>query len=222
MGKLFSFLIIFGGLAGCYFVYQDYATKTKEKRNSAAEEIGRLVDMQCRREVTAEAEDASVISEGNLFRIMALLKQAEDNDYSVADTLRKAVDGSSARPGEKRLISDMLSDNYQVLKQLHVFDELGNLLKMENGSAPVATAAEWEDERVVVGYVLSPLHAPEASFSLANLMLLPESARNMQTASLGTFSSEMAKKWLVERIITPESHQIILDQLLDKTKAAAY
>ena len=75
-------------------------------------------------------------------------------------------------------------------------------------------------KRVVVGYVLSPLHAPEASFSLANLMLLPESARNMQTPALGTFSSEMAKKWLVERIITPESHQIILDQLLDKTKSA--
>lgn len=222
MGKLLSFLIILGGLAGCYFVYQDYAAKTKEKRNTAAEEIGRLVDLQCRIEVTAEAEDASVVSEGNLFRIMAFLKHSEENGYSVAETLRRAVDSSSARPGEKRIIADMLSDNYRVLKQLRVFDELGNLLKMERGQAPVATAAEWEDERVVVGYRLSPLHAPEASFSLANLMLLPESARNMQTASLSTFTSELAKKWLVEHIITPESHQIIMDQLLDKTKTAAY
>ena len=220
MGKLFSFLIILGGLAGCYFVYQDYAAKTKEKRNSAADEIARLVDLQCRQEVSAEAEDASVISEGNLFRIMALLKNSEENGYSTSDTLRKAVDSTSARPGERRMIADMLSENYRVLKQLDVFDELGNVLKMENGTAPVARAPEWEDERVVVGYLLSPLHAPEASHSLANLILLPESARNMQTAALGTFNQEIAKKWLVERIITPESHQLILALMQDKSKSS--
>jgi hypothetical protein len=149
---------------------------------------------------------------------MAFLRHAEENGYSVSDTLRKGVEGTSARPGEGRMISDLLNENYRVLKQLDVFDELGNLLKMERGQAPVAKAAEWEDEEVVVGYVLSPLHAPEAAYSLANLLLLPESARNMQTEALVNFSPEIAKKWLVERIITPESHQMILDQLADKTK----
>jgi hypothetical protein len=218
MSRIFSFLIIVGGLVGCYFLYQDYAAKTKEKRNTASEEIARLIDIQCRQEVTTEAEDASFVSQGNLFRIMAYLRHAEENNYSVADTLRKAVEATSARPGEGRMIAEMLSENYRVLKQLDVFYELGNLLKMERGRPPVAKAAEWEDEEVVVGYVLSPLHAPEASYSLVNLLLLPESVRNMQTDALVNFGPEIAKKWLVERIISPDSHQLILDQLMDKTK----
>jgi len=111
----------------------------------------------------------------------------------------------------------MLSDGPRV-SALQVFEELGNLLKMENGSAPVARAAEWEDERVVVGYVLSPLHAGGLLFPGQSGAAAGERPRYADRL-VGHLQQQMAKKWLVERIITPESHQIILDQLLDKSRA---
>lgn len=222
MGRLLSILIVIGGLVGAYFVYRDYSEKTKEKRNSAAIEISKLIEFQCRNDHPSNMEDAWLSSESNVFRILALVKQAEDNGYSPGVTLAAAASESSARPGEARMISDMLTENYRILKQLKVFDELGNILKMENGSAPTAKAAEWEGEKVMVGHMLSPLFAPEAACSLANLMVMPESARNMQMDNLAGFTPELSKKWLVERLITPESHELIVENLLDPKAKAAY
>ena len=67
-----------------------------------------------------------------------------------------------------------------------------------------------------MGHVLSPVVAPEAALSLANLVLMPKRMRDMQNEDLTGFSPEMSKKWLSERIITPESHQAILEILSTK------
>ncbi len=218
MGRFLGFLIIVGGLVGGFFVYKDYAAKVREKRNSSADEIRRVIAASQDPDELAGQEDPWFANEGAVYRILGLLHKAETSNYNIGVTLNSAVSGSGARVGEGKLIIEMLQNNYTTAKKLGVFDDLSNLLKLEQGRPPTAKAKGWEDETLVVGHVLTPVLAPEAASSLANLVLMPASARDMQNDDLGSFSFEMAKKWLTEQIITPESMRAISDRLDPKNK----
>ena len=218
MSRFFGFLIILGGLVGAFFVYQDYAAKTKERRNVSAEEIRRIIASSLKLDVSEDSESPWFANEGALYRILGHLHTADKSNYSITDTLRSAVSGSGARTGEAKLMVEMLENNYEIAKKLDVFDDLSNVLKMEDGRAPIAKSKGWEDELLGVGHVLSPVLAPEASTSLANLVLMPSVARDMQTDDLNGFGYEHAKKWLSEQIITPESMQVIVERLDPKNK----
>ena len=218
MSRFIGFLIIIGGLTGIFFVYKDYAAKTKQKRNAAAEEIRRVIKASLAAEDLDASEDPWFANEGAVFRILSYLHEAEKSSYNVTDTLKSAVAGSGARVGEGKLIVDMLSDNYSIAKKLGVFDDLSNLLKMEQGRAPTARAKGWEDEVLAVGHVLTPVLAPEAATSLANLVLMPATARDMQNDDLNGFGYEQSKKWLSEQIITPDSMRAITERLDSKNK----
>lgn len=218
MSRFVGFFIILGGLIGAFFVYKDYAAKTKERRNASAEEIRRVISASLKAEDLEGSEAPWFANEGSVFRIMAHLHNAEKSHYNVSDTVRNAVSGSGARSGEGKLIAEMLSANYSIAKKLGVFDDLSNVLKMEQGRAPTARATGWEDEILAVGHVLTPVLAPEASTSLANLVLMPATARDLQNDDLNGFGFEQAKKWLSEQIITPDSMRAITERLDGKKK----
>lgn len=218
MSRFLGFFIILGGLVGAFFVYKDYAAKTKLRRNVAAEEIRRVIASSQKVEDLSGREDPWFANEGAVYRILAFLHEADKANYSVTDTIRTAVSGSGARSGEGKLIADMLGENYAIAKKLGVFEDLSNLLKMEQGRAPTARARGWEDEPLSVGHVLSPVVAPEAATSLANLVLMPATARDMQNDDLNGFGFEQSKKWLSEQIITPDSMRVITDRLDNKNK----
>lgn len=217
MSRVFGFLIILGGLLGAFFLYKDYAAKTKEKRNVSSEEIRRIIAASLKMEDLEGREDPWFANEGAVYRILARLHEAEKGHYNVSQTLTTAVSGSGARSGEGKLIVEMLNNNYSIAKKLGVFEDLGNVLKMEQGRAPIARGKGWEDEPLAIGHVLTPVLAPEAATSLANLVLMPVTARNMQTDELNGFGYEHAKKWLSEQIITPDSMRAITERL-DKKK----
>jgi hypothetical protein len=112
----------------------------------------------------------------------------------------------------------MLEENYAIAKKLGIFEELSNIMKMRDGMNPTAKSKGWEDERVVVGHLLTPIIAPEAARSLANLVIMPAAVRDMQSDELAGFSLEQSKKWLAEHIIVPDSHHLVEERLNSKGK----
>ena len=76
----------------------------------------------------------------------------------------------------------------------------------------------WLLRPAVLAGLLSPVVAPEAATSLANLVLMPATARDMQNDDLNGFGFEQSKKWLSEQIITPDSMRVITDRLDNKNK----
>ncbi|MDB6075861.1 MAG: hypothetical protein JWO89_3501 [Verrucomicrobiaceae bacterium] len=216
MSRIIGTLIVAGGLAGSYFVYQDFAAKQQQKHNHFADDVKQLM-IDHGAESQLEGRDAPWFgNDGTFFRILGLMHDAERHKYSAADTIKNAVAGIGARPGEAKLIQDMLADNYRLAKQMGVFDDMSNMLRMENGKPPISKAEGWEDEPLTVGHLLSPVIAPEASLSFANVLLMPKCMRDMQSDDLNGFTPDMAKKWLSERIITPESHAAIMEVLSAK------
>lgn len=200
-------------------LYQDYAAKEKERRNPSADEIRRVIAETLKPQNLAHTEDPWFASEAALFRILAYLHTAEQEKYSVGDTIDAALSGSGARPGEAKIISNMIEENYALARKFGIFNELSNIMKMRDGFNPTAKAKGWEDERIVAGHLLTPTIAPEAARSLANLVLMPVSVRDMQSDDLAGFTSEQSKKWLAERIIEPASQKIVDERLNPKNKA---
>ena len=216
MSRFIGFLIILAGMAGCYFVYQDYAEKQKDKHNHWADDIRALIHEHASEARLDGKEEAWFASNSSFFRIIGLMHEAEHHKYSVAETVKLATSGAGMTPGVAKMVADLLIENHRIAQQLGVYDDLQNMLRMERGEAPVSAAKGWEDEPLAVGYLLSPLVAPEAARSLVNLVLMPKSMRDMQTDDLVGFTPDMSKKWLNERIITPDTHQAILTILAAK------
>lgn len=218
MNKLIGLLIIIGGLSGGYILYKDYSAKEKDRRNPSADEIRRIIADTLKPQDLASKEDPWYASEAAVFRILAYLHTAEQEHYSVGETIKTAVSGSGARAGQGKIITDMLEENYAIAKKLGIFEELSNIMKMRDGMNPTAKSKGWEDERVVVGHLLTPIIAPEAARSLANLVIMPAAVRDMQSDELAGFSLEQSKKWLAEHIIVPDSHHLVEERLNSKGK----
>lgn len=216
--RLLHILILLGGVVGCYFVYQDYAKKEKGRRNVSSEEVKRIVADTAKYKVPSPNDDFTRVDDAPLYRLLAVMRQAETKGYSATDTALQGAMSSGVRASVAKMIAERLSDNYAIARKLGVFDELANVLRMERGLPPVAHAKGWEDQPLAVGYILSPVFAPEASHCLANLVLMPEIARNMQMDDVGGFTFEQSKKWLNEGLITPDTHQAILAAIETKRK----
>ena len=208
MGKFFTTLILLGGIAGVFVVTKDYFASQKVKSNPWIEDLRKLIVKQSADEELTQVEDPWFADEGRFFRILSLMYETERGKYSAAETLLSAA-SAGLRPGEAKMVAESLLESYQLAKQLGVFDEPNNLLLMERGEAPVATSKGWEEEKLAVGHRVSPVLAPEASRSLVNLVLMPESLRDMQSDKVTSFTTDTIKKWRSENIITPESADAI-------------
>lgn len=217
--RLHHILIILGGIVGCYFVYLDYTGKEKQRRNiNQSDQLRKVVASAVKAGTPSPGDDFVHPSDAPLYQALALMHQAELDGYSASDAAAQAASGSGVRNGAAKMIAERLNDNYAIAKTLGVFDDLSNMLRMGNGLPPTAHFKGWEDQQLTVGHILSPLLAPEAAQSLANMVLMPEIARDMQSEDLGNFSLEQSKKWLTEGLISPESHQAILTALDRKAK----
>lgn len=211
-------LIILGGIVGCFFVYNDYTGKERDRRNTYSDQVRKVIADAVKSGTVSETDDYTRPTDAPLYQVLALMRQAEQDGYSASDTATQAASGSGARSGAAKIIAERINDNYAIAKALDVFEDLSNMLRMGNGLPPTAHAKGWEDQQLTVGHILSPIFAPEAAKSLANLVLMPEIARDMQSDELGGFNFEQSKRWLTEGIIAPESHQAILAILARKSK----
>jgi hypothetical protein len=217
MKNLFGTIVIILGMLGLYNVYQGYAAKEKERRNIYVDQIRRVVNASIKAAADTEDEQPWASAEGDVFRILASLKQAEDAKYGIVDTLKQACSGA-ATPGQGRLIAERMNANYAIAKELGAFSSLNNVLRMQDGNSPTLNAKGWEDEPLSVGHIISPVLAPEASRSLVNLVVMPQIARDTQTVEPQAFAFDHAKKWLSERVITPDSYTAVVKLLEERAK----
>ena len=95
-------------------------------------------------------------------------------------------------------------DNLNRARSLGAFADPANLPRMERGESPIATAPGWEDERLMVGYKLSPLFGAELSTTLSNMVVMPEAIRDMQTDITPPEAANLVNQWLGARMISPE------------------
>ncbi len=213
MSRFIGFLIIVGGFVGVYFLYEDYAAKRKSAHNRWVDDIKPLIAEHFPNPALDGSEDGWFASESSFFRILGLMKEAETHKYNAFDTVKAACTSAGAAPGVGRMMADELEENYKIAKELGVFDDLANRLRLERGEAPMCKAKGWDGEPLKVGYILPHTLAPEASRSLVNMVLMPKGMRDMQTDEPVSFTISMAKKWLSERVINPQSHRLIMDYL---------
>jgi len=214
MGRFFTTVIIGLGIAGLFFVARDYFADQKVKKNPWVEEIRYLVTEAQEKELEGATNDPWFTDQGRFFTLLAMMHETERTKYDLEGTLMSACSGI---PGSK-LVQESLLANYAMAKTLGVFNQPTNLLAMENGDPPVATARGWEDHKLVVGHRISPLLAPEAAKSLANMLLMPEALRDLQVVDAGGFTLETVKKWNQEKIIGPESSEAIAELVRQRDK----
>ncbi len=214
MGRFFTIVVISLGIAGAFFVARDYFEAQKQKKNPWVEEIRVLVNDAQQKEREGAANDPWFADEGRFFTLLAILHETERTKYDVESTLMAACSGIPA----SKLVQESLLANYALAKTLGVFNQPTNLLAMENGESPVATARGWEDHKLVVGHRISPLLAPEAAKSLVNMLLMPEALRDLQVVDAGGFTLETVKKWNQEKIIGPESSEAIAELVRQRDK----
>lgn len=216
MGRLFTTLVLLGGIAGVFFVVRDYFAEQKVRTNPWVEKMRDVISPTLKPSMEPDSEDPWFPDEGRFFSLLAMMHETERGKYELETTLASAV--NVAKPGVSRMIQDSLLEGYRTARSLGVFNEPANLLAMERGDAPVATVQGWEDEKLTVGHRVSPLLAPEAARSLANLVLMPEAVRDMQRADTTTFTLDTIKTWRKEDLITPESAEAIAEVVMPKSK----
>jgi len=82
------------------------------------------------------------------------------------ETVKRAATEAGAEQSEAARIGAAVHENVLFAKSMGVFADTANAIGMERGEPPTAHAPGLEDERLVVGYNLSPVLAPEASFAI--------------------------------------------------------
>jgi hypothetical protein len=203
MGRFFGFLIIILGCAGAYFIFKEKVEEKKLRDNPWMQKLRPLIADHVTAKVSADSEAPWYAMEGSFMTILCYMNRAVKANYTLEDTLRGALSGMKA--GQVKMLNDALVRNYETANKLGIFEDPNNLVRMERGQPPVATAEGWEDEKVLAGHLLSPIIAPEACSSLVNMVLMPEPVRDMQTHEPRGFTLDTIKKWREEAIITPES-----------------
>jgi hypothetical protein len=213
MGKFIGLIIIVLGLFGSYRLFQEFTATQKAKSNRWISKLQPLIKVHLKEEDQENIEDPTYSAEGNFFRILAMMNEAERGGYSAGGTLAAAISGSGAPKGEAKMIEQQTLENYELAKKLDVFKDPKNGMRMEQGQPPIAGAPGWDDEPLVVGHILTPLVAPEAAKALTNLMLMPLSVRNMENGDLSGFTREMAMKWGREHLITAATAAAVAEKL---------
>jgi hypothetical protein len=101
MGKVFTFLILLGGLVGAYFVISE---KLVDKRVKGNPWIADIRDQIAKSRDAGVQSVADVTSDGRLWRVLSLMHEAERGSYDVETTLGSATSGG--RNGEAKMIQD--------------------------------------------------------------------------------------------------------------------
>lgn len=208
--KIFGTLLIGGALIGIYFIYQDYWAGEHRARNVWTGRLEPLLRPHTIKHLRAGG--AAEVNDASFYSILYLAAQADEHEYDVFDTVKSAAIAAGASPSEAQRIAGAVQDNIQFLRSMNALKDPANLVRLEQGQAPLAGLKGWEDEPLVVSHRLSPVLAPEAANAIPNLHLVPESVRNMASERVNDQVAELARKWLSDEIIYPDTYHAISEQ----------
>lgn len=189
MRTLAIIVVAFGIYAGWELFQKDRQQKVAA---AWASECAKIIESQARG--TPNSVSPGLADEGAFFKTMHFLHKADVAGYSVGEVAGAACDQLGIGGEVKSLIVSSLSTNYATAKQLRLFEEPFNAVRLEQGLSGMVALAGWEDEPVGVGHLVPPYLAPDLANSLANLILMPVSVRDSQTGSLSLMAMEQARK----------------------------
>lgn len=205
--KTLATLLILAALYGSYELIVEHQAKVRQSKNPWVTRLAPLIKLHTAKQVQSEKA-----SEASYLAIIYHAWDATENGYSSLDTVKQAAAAAGAESAEAARIGAAIHENVQIAKSMGVFSNAANAMKMERGEPPVIYLKGWEDERLVMSNILSPLLAPEAGFALPNLRLVPESIRDMTTERVNAATVELARKWSNDKIIYPETYRAILER----------
>ncbi|WP_265596314.1 hypothetical protein [Verrucomicrobium sp. BvORR106] len=157
--------------------------------------------LQCSKVLDAQANGRIVIAspgspdEGAFFKILHFMRKAEMEGRDLQAMVGAACEKLSITGDKRGLIQDALIANYETARKLKVFDDPMNMVRLEQGQAALIALVGWQGEPVAVGVVIPPVHAPELSNHLINLVLLPSCVRDAQTDRLTKEMTDAARKF---------------------------
>ena len=201
MGKILVFLLFLGAGIGVYKIYEDFKTKQKAARNLWPDRVAEIMKLHTSKN-TLNGELLG--GETTFLQLLYLAYQIEQDGYPLLDTLKRGASQAGADATEAPLMAAAVLDNLNRARSLGAFADPANLPRMERGESPIATAPGWEDERLMVGYKLSPLFGAELSTTLSNMVVMPEAIRDMQTDITPPEAANLVNQWLGARMISPE------------------
>jgi hypothetical protein len=211
MGRIFVFLLFLGAGYGTYQIFLDYKAKQKEERNVWPSKLSGLMSLHSSRKLLAGELFGT---ESSFLQLLYLCYQIDQDGYPLLDTLKRGASMGGADSTEAPLMAASILDNYNRARSTFgVFQDPANLLKMERGDPPIAISPGWEDELLVVGYKISPLLGAELSATLPNMVIMPESVRNMQTDLTPPEAHALNANWLGARMISPECSTAITEKI---------
>jgi hypothetical protein len=210
MGKFLAFLLLVGVGIGVVKIFEDYKARQKAERNLWPERLAGPLRLHTAQSIL---NGESRGGQSSFLQLLYMTYQVEQDGYPLLDTLMRGASLAGAGAPEAPLIAAALLDNMQRARNLGAFQNPANLITMERGNPPLATAPGWEDERLTLGYKISPLLGAELKTSLPNMVLMPESIRNMQTDLTPPEAQALAAQWLGARIISPETANAIRNKI---------
>jgi len=211
MGRILVFLLFLGAGYGTYQIFLDYKAKQKEERNVWPGKLSDLMSLHSSKKLLAGELYGT---ESSFLQLLYLCYQIDQDGYPLLDTLKRGASMGGADATEAPLMGAAILDNYNRARSTFgVFQDPANLLKMERGDPPIALSSGWEDEPLVVGYKISPLLGAELSATLPNMVIMPESVRNMQTDLTPPEAHALNSNWLGARMISPECSTAITEKI---------
>ena len=211
MGRILFLLLFLGAGYGTYQIFLDYKAKQKEERNVWPSKLSGLMSLHSSKKLLAGELYGT---ESSFLQLLYLCYQIDQDGYPLLDTLKRGASMGGADATEAPLMAAAILDNYnRALSTFGVFQDPANLLKMERGDPPIALSSGWEDEPLVVGYKISPLLGAELSATLPNMVIMPESVRNMQTNLTPPEAHALNANWLGARMISPECSTAITEKI---------
>lgn len=211
IGRILVFLLFLGAGYGTYQIFLDYKAKQKEERNLWPGRLSGLMSLHSSKKLLAGELYAT---ESSFLQLLYICYQIDQDGYALLDTLNRGASMGGADSTEAPLMAAAILDNYiRARNTFNVFQDPANLLKMERGEPPTALSAGWEDELLVVGYKISPLLGAELSATLPNMVVMPESVRNMQTDLTPPEAYALNASWLGARMISPECSSAISEKI---------
>jgi hypothetical protein len=210
MGRILTTILMIAAVFAIYKLFTDYKAGLHQENNAWLAKMKPLIKEHISHGATIA--DSKGMGEGTFLRLIYMALSAERDGYSLEETVKEAARGAGVSTTEAAYISQAITESVAIGKRMNALNEPQNLLALERGEPPVAHAAGWEDEKLVVGNIIPPSLAPEAANALPNMQLVPESVREIQGDHITAVQVDTARQWLLQKIISPESMNAIKER----------
>lgn len=210
MGKLLVFLLFLGAGIGIYKIYRDHQEKLHVERNDWPARLAPVFKHHTASYVLNGGVDGG---EHTFFKLLYMTNGISKDGYPLIETLTRGAAQAGASGVEAPLLAASVLENFKRATDLKLFNDPGNLIRMERGEYPVSKATGWEEEPVTVGYIVTPTLGRELRLLLPNMVVMPEPVRNAQTEVTTQEAARLYNQWLVCKMIAPETANAIKEKV---------